>query len=401
MLTLGIFTVKRFTLFKGNYYTYGGFGDYLAAMRTQFDRTILVAHVKEMPPPYGHYQIPVKADLDIVHLPQVRSEIGTWLTMPIVFWRSWQASKSMDLAHARMPNHTGIIGAFICRLRGVPVFCQVIADWYVEAQRMPVTRKYGLGLVMKLHLYLYDILERLVCRGQLVFAQGQTCYNKHAQSSNCDLVLSSAHHVEDIVPPLPRFRRGPYTILTVARLTGVKNQALVLQALSKLLADGEDWRIVFVGEGPHRAKLEAEVATLGLNGRVNFAGQIERGKQLWEYYDGADCFVLASRSEGTPKVLLEAMARGLPIVASAVAGIPTSVSHEERGLLFKDNDVLELVASLRRMATEPNLRERMVANAHRFCKEHTVEWATGTMLQKVFTQWPHLRDKLMRTMQWS
>lgn len=393
MSTLGIFTVKRLSLFEGNYYTYGGFGDYLASMRVQFDRTILVAHVKEMPPPTGHYQIPGGEDLEIVGLPQVRSEIGTWLTMPIVFWRAWQASKGMDLAHARMPNHTGIIGAFICRLRGIPVFCQVIADWYVEAQRMPVTRKYGLGLVMKLHLYLYDLMERLVCRGQLVFAQGRSCCDKHAQHSNCELVLSTAHHVEDIIPPLPRFERRPYTILTVARLTGVKNHTLILQALAKLSSDGEDWRVVFVGEGPHREKLEAEVATLGLNGQVTFVGQIERGKQLWQYYDKADCFVLSSRSEGTPKVLLEAMARGLPIVASAVAGVPTSVAHEERGLLFNDNDVTELVASIRRMEAEPVLRERMVANAHTFCREHTVEVATANMLQKVFKQWPHFQKK--------
>ena len=393
MSTLGIFTVKRLTLFEGNYYTYGGFGDYLASMRARFDHTILVAHVKEMPPPTGHYQIPKTEDLEIVGLPQVRSEIGTWLTMPIVFWRAWQASKGMDLAHARMPNHTGIIGAFICRLRGIPVFCQVIADWYVEAQRMPVTRKYGLGLVMKLHLYLYDLMERLVCRDQLVFAQGRTCYEKHARHSNCELVLSTAHHVEDIVPPLPRFERRPYTILTVARLTGVKNHTLILQALAKLLSDGEDWRIVFVGEGPHRAKLETKVETLRLNGRVIFSGQIQRGKQLWQYYDEADCFVLSSRSEGTPKVLLEAMARGLPIVASAVAGVPTSVSHEERGLLFKDNDVMELVACLRRLAVEPNLRERMVVNAHRFCRVHTVEGATEKMLQKVFSRWPHFQNK--------
>jgi glycosyltransferase involved in cell wall biosynthesis len=206
-------------------------------------------------------------------------------------------------------------------------------------------------------------------------------------------VLSTAHHIGDIITPKPRFKKKPHTILTVARLTGVKNQQLTLQALSQLSAQGEKWRVVFVGEGPRREELGTIARKLGLESKVSFTGQVERGEALWKYFDDADCFVLSSRSEGTPKVLLEAMARGLPIVASAVAGVPTSVKHEERGLLFEDNNVDALVASLRRIAAEVELRERMVANANRFCIEHTVERATEHMLQKVFARWPHLRRK--------
>jgi hypothetical protein len=158
--------------------------------------------------------------------------------MPLVLWRAWRASGRMDVAHARIPNQTGVVGALVCRLRGVPVFCQIIADWYVEAQCMPVTRKYGLGLPMKLHLYLYDLMERLVCRGLMVFAQGQTCYDKHRIHSDCELVLSTAHYLSDIVTPVPRFQQPPYMILTVARLTSVKNQELTLRAVARLRMEG-------------------------------------------------------------------------------------------------------------------------------------------------------------------
>ena len=58
MTTLGIFTVKKLCWHAGRYFTYGGFGDYLAAMRARFPRTVLVAHVREMAPPEGHYEIP-------------------------------------------------------------------------------------------------------------------------------------------------------------------------------------------------------------------------------------------------------------------------------------------------------------------------------------------------------
>lgn len=393
MTTLGIFTVKRLCRSEGRYYTYGGFGDYLAAMRASFRQTVLVAHVKESTPPAGYYLIPPGNDLEVVPLPQVRSEVGTWLYLPLVTWRSWRASARMDVAHARMPNHTGVLGAMACRIRGVPVFCQIIADWHLEAQRMPVSRKCGLGLLMKLHMYLYDRMERSVCKEQLVFAQGRSCFEKHRPHSDCELVLSSAHHRDDVVPPTPRFQKAPYVILTVARLNNVKNQRLVLEALAMLRGTGEDWRVVLVGEGPQRAELKREAGRLGVLAAVRLVGQVERGRELWAHYDAADCFVLPSRSEGTPKVLLEAMARGLPVIAADVAGIPSTVAHEERGLLFRDNDVGGLVSALRRMATENALRRSVTRKAHVFSLEHTVERATETMLEKVRARWPGLDIK--------
>jgi glycosyltransferase involved in cell wall biosynthesis len=392
MTRLGIFTVKKICRFNGNYYTYGGFGDYLAAMRAAFPKVVMVAHLKESTPPEGYYLIPPGDDLEVVGLPQVKTELGMLLIMPVIAWRCWLATKKMDIAHARMPNHTGVIGAFACDLRGVPVFCQIIDDWYLAARRMPWMRKFGLGLPLKLHLYLYDWLERMVCRGKLVFAQGQSCYEKHVGHSDCELVLSTAHYLHDIIPPRQRFVSKPYTILTVARLTGVKNQQLTIRALAKLLAEGQEWRCVFVGDGPHKASLVQLAKELNVESHVHFAGQAARGDALWQYFDAADCFVLSSRSEGTPKVLLEAMARGLPIIATAVAGIPTSVKHEERGLLIEDNDVNGLVAAAKRLAGDPAFSYRLAQNASEFCKAHTVENATASMLRKVVQKWPQFKD---------
>jgi phosphatidylinositol alpha-1,6-mannosyltransferase len=390
MTTLGIFTVKKLRRHDGSYYTYGGFGDYLAAMRSRFERIVLVAHVDDASPPQGHYQIRPGPDLQVVHLPTYKSELGALLTLPIMFWRSWQAAKRIDIAHARMPDYTGVVGAFVCRLQDVPVFCQVIDDWFLQAKQIPVMRKYGLGLLLKPHLYFYDLCERLVCRGQMVFAQGTTCYEKHRRSSDCKLVLSTAHHLSDIATPQSRFRRRPYTILTVARLNSVKNQQLTVRALGRLCAAGEDWRLVLVGEGNTRSAIEELATSLGVRERLLFAGQVERGSVLWKFFDDADCFVLSSRSEGTPKVLLEAMARGLPVIAPDVAGVPSIVGHDERGLLFQDNDVNGLMVALRRMANDKALRDALTRNGQAFALEHTVERATDRMLENVFARWPQL-----------
>ncbi len=316
MATLGIFTVKRVCHWRGEYFTYGGFGEYLASIRVYFDKTVLFAHVFDAEPPVGYYPIPVEG-LKVIHLPAHNNEAQNLLSIPVVILRSWKHVKSLDIIHARMPDYTGIIGAVLGRLRRVPVFCQVIADWYIEAQKTPVTRKGGLGLLLKLDYYFYDFLERLVCRGKLVFAQGQTCFDKHAEKSNCHLVLSSSHSEADVVIPKDRFQGATRRVLTVARLTGVKNLQLVIRALAELVAkeDGNNWHLDLVGMGPKHDELETLAGELDVAERVTFHGQVARGQGLWALYDRADVFVLCSRSEGTPKVLLEAMARGLPVIA--------------------------------------------------------------------------------------
>jgi glycosyltransferase involved in cell wall biosynthesis len=387
MSTLGIFTVKRLCQYDGHYYTYGGFGEYLSAISRRFDRVLLVAHVRDAQPPQGHYLLN-NSNVEVVRLPDVKTELDVLATLPVVMARAWKVAGRIDIAHARMPNYTGVVGAAVCRLRSVPVFCQIIDDWFLAARNMPIFKRGGLGAVMKIHLYLYDFLERLVCRKQLVFAQGETCYAKHRLAGDRNLVLSSSHHLQDVVAAWrDRFQRQPFTILNVARLTSAKNQRLLLIALVELCRSAP-WRLVFVGDGPNRRDLQQLSDELGIRNIVTFAGQVTRGSDLWRYFDDADVFALPSRSEGTPKVLLEAMARGLPIVAANVSGVPTAVGHEERGLLFPDNDAQSLVTALERIATNRDIRQRCVANGIEFAKEHTVEAATQRMLLRVSQHWP-------------
>ncbi len=391
MATLGIFTVKSIHRHEGRHYTYGGFGRYLGTIRTRFDHTVLVAHVRDAPPRPGDYEIP-PGRLDIIALPPLRNELEALFTLPVQLWRCWQAVPRFDVAHARMPDYTGVIGALVCRLRGKPVFCQIIDDWALLARKTPWTKKYGLGIGLKLHLWLYDWCERLVCRGQLVFAQGSTCHEKHRGTADSTLVFSSSHALEDIRVPRPRFLNGPPLILNVARLNAVKNQKLLIDTLAWLRRQGETWRLRLVGQGPHRASLKEQARRLGVDDVVEFTGEIAHGDSLWRHFDEADVFALSSLSEGTPKVVLEAMARGLPVVATAVSGVPDMVPDGERGLLVHQPDVASMAAALRRMRDDERLRSACVARASTFARENTVERQIDQMLAKVFARWPQLGE---------
>lgn len=151
-----------------------------------------------------------------------------------------------------------------------------------------------------------------------------------------------------------------FAFFGVGRLDPVKDFATLLAAFAALPADvlGRA-RLFIVGEGAERARLEAEREALGLNDRAVFLGA--RG-DVAELLPAADAFVMSSRSEGLPMVLLEAMSVGLPCVATAVGGIP-GLFGADRGLVVPVQDPASLAAAMASLARSRELGARLAANA--------------------------------------
>ncbi|GEL16903.1 glycosyl transferase [Pseudonocardia asaccharolytica DSM 44247 = NBRC 16224] len=150
-------------------------------------------------------------------------------------------------------------------------------------------------------------------------------------------------------------RDGALRLLFVGRLDAQKNVLRLLDAMSQVQAPVE---LVIVGDGEQRGLAAERVRSLGLP-NVRFAGA-QTGDELLAWYRWADAFVLPSDKEGMPLVLLEAMAAGLPIIATDVPG-----SHELLdgvGLLTAPN-ASALGAAIERLSTDPDLRARLVANS--------------------------------------
>ena len=118
---------------------------------------------------------------------------------------------------------------------------------------------------------------------------------------------------------------------------------MLLEALAELRRRGLEFVAVLAGEGSQRAALESRVLALGLGTRVCFLGQVE---DLGPLLAAADAVVLPSRWEGLPLVLLEAMARGRPVVATAVGGIPEVVGDGEHARLVPAEDARALADAL-------------------------------------------------------
>ncbi len=392
-LCIGIFTVKKVYLYNNKYYTYGGFGDYLKGISARFEKVILAARVKEREPGKGFYEIDT-INIEIVHLPQPNNELKNLVQLPAIFLKALKHVKRMDIVHNRMPDYTGIMGAIACKIYRKPYFVQVIADWAIEAQKITQSKKSLLGYFLKYDYLFYDRLERWACKKKLVFAQGDSCFEKHKNHSICHLVASTAHYDSDVVKNVPvKFKNPVKKILTAGRLTGIKNQALLIRAIAALKQEHECWQLHILGFGPLEQKLKDLANELNVSDNIFFHGQIERGSALWNFFDEADVFILSSRSEGTPKVLLEAMARGLPVIASNVGGIPAITAKEERALLFEDNNMQDLLSKIKMMESDESLRNNLTVSALKYAASQTVDVSTDFMIAELEKTFPSLFNK--------
>lgn len=129
-----------------------------------------------------------------------------------------------------------------------------------------------------------------------------------------------------------------------------KGQDTLLQAVSSLRRGGENAQLRLVGDGKLRSSYEWMAQDLGIQDAVSFAGKLEAGAAVVEELDAADIFVLTSRTEGLPRALIEAMARGLPCVATAVGGVPEIIAKSE---LVQADDALALSSVIEGMANDP------------------------------------------------
>ncbi|HBX68776.1 MAG TPA: glycosyltransferase family 4 protein [Chloroflexi bacterium] len=151
---------------------------------------------------------------------------------------------------------------------------------------------------------------------------------------------------------------NPGRMLFVGRIVYQKGLDVLFQALGGLL--DLEWQLTLVGDGNQRPHLEAQARALGMLDRIHFTGWLT-GEAVVEQYQRANLYVAPSRHEGMPNVVLEAMASGLPVIASQIAGNEELVTPGFNGMLVPSGDAAALQSSLREMLTSPERQQSMGA----------------------------------------
>jgi glycosyltransferase involved in cell wall biosynthesis len=256
------------------------------------------------------------------------------------------------IVHANS-SKAGILGRVAATLARVPVRIFTVHGWAFNAHS---------GVARKAYLWSERLVAPLttltICVADRERATGLAA---RACKPDQTVVLHNA-------VPLPAVRERPSrqtpVILGVGRLKAPKDFSTLLMALASL--EPGTYRAQIVGDGPERDRLELEAGELGLADSVDFLGEREDVPELLQ---GADVFVLPTRSEGLPVSVLEAMAAGLPVVASAVGGVPELVASET-GLLVPPGDPRALAVTIGQLLEDSGLRSRLGAAGRARVEEH-------------------------------
>ena len=180
-------------------------------------------------------------------------------------------------------------------------------------------------------------------------------------------------------------KKDSLCIGTVGSLRPVKNQSLLVNACNAILPHFNHVEVLIVGEGPLESQLIQEAKALGLSEKIHFAGV---QPHIPEILNALDIFVLPSRSEGMPNAVLEAMACGIPVIATAVGGTPEVIEDGKNGILVASEDEPHLIQALKELIQN---HEKRLA----FGREGRIRVLSKFSLKKMVSEYQVLYESLL------
>jgi glycosyltransferase involved in cell wall biosynthesis len=276
--------------------------------------------------------------------------------------RFWKLLGRVDGVWLLGPYPLSFVFVLLAALRRRRVFLGVRQDWptYVKS-RHPSSRPLQLVAVVM------EKAWRALARRYPVVVVGPELARNYASARAVLPVTVSMVDEEDIAPA--RSGDSGFTVLSVGRLETEKNPLLLADVLAGLRTRDSRWRLVVAGEGPLRGELEERLASLGVTDGADLLGYVPVDAGLHDLYRRADYFLHVSWTEGLPQVLFEAFAARLPIVATAVGGVPDAAG--DAALLVPPGDADAAVDALIRLADDADLRARLVEAGVERVREHT------------------------------
>jgi glycosyltransferase involved in cell wall biosynthesis len=280
--------------------------------------------------------------------------------------------EGVDHVHCHFANHPALAGWLVHRLVGIPYsFTAHGSDLHVDRTMLPA-KVAEAAFVVTISADNQAVIET-TCRSS---AEGKV------DVIHCGIDPAAFR-------PVDRPTDGPLRIIAVGTLHEVKGQVHLVEACRRLADRGVDFTCRFIGDGPDRAALEGRVTEHGLAARVTFAGRLT-SDAVAAALGEADVLAAPSvptrggKREGIPVVLMEAMATGLPVVASRLSGIPELVTDGVDGLLVAPGDAAALADALARLAADPRLRARLgTAGRERVMRDFDVDHNAASLAARI------------------
>src|SRR5579871_1330423 len=243
---------------------------------------------------------------------------------------------------------------------------------------------YDIGPIWStLRRWTYGRASALVCQTDTLVQRFRGITKTKGTAIPNPVVLSqTAFSHNDSSSPSPAKK----TLITMGRLIPEKGFDLLLESFAKIADRHLDWSLKILGGGPLQADLKSQASALGLDGRVQFLGEVQNP---FPFLQSADLFVLCSRLEGFSNALCEAMACGLPAISFDCPSGPSDIIRDGvDGVLVAPGDVHAMAAALDRLMGDAQERRRLAARAPEVLKRFS--------LDKVLSLWENLFKHVLR-----
>jgi glycosyltransferase involved in cell wall biosynthesis len=379
----------------------GSFARYVDSLAPYFDEISLCVPVLDAPA--GEGTAIRAANVTLAPLPAFDGPLEFYRRLASVLPRLVRWTRRIDLLHCRVPSPAAAFAFAIARLLNRPAFILVVGDLRALLPSMPYR-----GLKRALWRAYTEFEERNVQRmadRALTFANGAALTAKHTRAGHpvIETITTTIGERDIATREDTCVARGTaLRVLSVSRIDPRKGLRVLPEVVRRLVDAGLDVTLDIVGPvvgSPGREEqsaIVAEARRLGVADRVRLPGAVPLDRLL-PMYAGYDLFVLPTLpGEGVPRVLLESMSAGLPIVTTRVSGIPSLVTHEANGLLVEtaavtgsDRDGVSpdaIAGAIARIVGDGNLRRTLIANGYATARGYTLEAQAARIAATVSSQ---------------
>lgn len=354
----GVYAEKAFTLF-------------LARLADEFDGLVLLGRLDPRPGRW-HYRLP--PSLSFVPLPWYPSLARPLTAAPAMLRsirRFWRALDDVDGVWLLGPHLLSLAFLLIAVARRKRVLLGARQDLprYV-ANRHPDRR------TLQVAAQVLEGAWRLLARRHPIIVVGPDLERRYRRARAVLGVYVSLIAERAIEAPAGESRdySGELSVLAVGRLEREKNPLLLADVLAMLREAEPRWRLVVCGDGPMRDELVQRLRRLGVSEHADLRGYVAMDGGLARFYRDCHLFLHVSWTEGVPQVLLEAFAARLPVVATAVGGVP--LAADGCALLIQPGDASAAAEQLVTLAHDESLREGLTRAGAALVRRHTIDAET-------------------------
>jgi len=357
------------------------YGTYVDALADYFDHVVVCNPIARFNVPEAKYELR-SANVSLDALPYFQHAADSPRVLLECARRIWRASRSWDLLYITLPSPLAIIGYLCARARGIPLVLDVEGDLRAQYE----TGRYrGLSkLTARMAVEMFEYLtQRMVDRATTI-TQGEALYRKHRRNGNRieNIPWSPMSH-NMIVRREDTCQGSQIRLLFVGALLEKKGVLVLLETARLLRGYMDNFVIRYVGTGPLEVELGQRIEEAGLSGHVELRGAVYEEKDLLREFDAADLFVFPTYAEGFPRVIFEAMARGLPVISTLVSGIPGILQEGRDALLVNPGSPNEVAEAVLKVVRDPTLRRNLIQRGREIAKEYTLEETTRKRVETI------------------